>query len=73
MIGGGAAAGGLGGGPEEQRGLEALAGDRDERGEGQREGAHQQGGVELVLQLGLEEPRGAAHPEDHPGHEDRPR
>ena len=33
----------LRGGPEEQRGLEALAGDRDERGEGQGEGAHQRG------------------------------
>ena len=31
-----------------------------------RQRAHRQGGVELALQVGLEEAGGAAHPEDHP-------
>jgi hypothetical protein len=59
--------GGVHGGPHEQRGLQALPADREERGRGQRAGADQQRRVDPIGQLTGQVPCGAAHPEDHRG------
>ena len=53
--------------PQEQRGLQALAAHREERGEGQRPGADESGAPHLAAQVRGETGRGAPHPEDHPG------
>jgi hypothetical protein len=65
-----ALAGGLGRGVEEDRGLEALAADAEEGDEGDREGAHVEGLVELALELARDGARRRLHPEDHEGDED---
>jgi hypothetical protein len=57
----------LGAGPQEQRGLEALAPDGEQRHHDDGPLAGCDRGVEAVLQVRLEEARGARHPEDHPG------
>ena len=64
---------GLGRGPQEERGLEALTADGQRRDEGQRPATGLRGPVDLAAQLAAETAGGARHPEDHPGHERRPR
>ncbi len=56
-------------GPQEERGLQAFAGDREEAGEDQRAGADRQRGLDLLLQFGGEGARRAPHPEHHRGDE----
>ena len=51
--------------PQEQRGLQALAADREERGERQRPGADASGALHLAAQVSRQAGRGAPHPEDH--------
>ena len=64
-----AVAGGLGGGVEEDRGLEPLAPDTEERDQRDGEGAEVEGAVELALELAGDRARGGLHPEDHDGDE----
>ena len=51
QVGVGVAGAGLGGGPEEQRGLEALAADGEDRDEDERTSGALGGVVELAAQL----------------------
>ena len=62
---GGAGAGRLDAGVEEQRRLEALATDAEEADQGHGPAADRQGLVELALELAGDGPGGRAHPEDH--------
>ena len=61
--------GGLHGRPEKQRGLQALAPDRDERRQDQSPDTQGKCGVEPPAQLPGQVAGGAPHPEDHPGDE----
>ena len=64
----GVARGGLGGGPQEQRRLQALAA-HGEDGQHDQRPAAALGGVDPAAQGAAHAPGGAGHPEDHPGHE----
>jgi len=59
--------GSLGRREQEQSRLDALAQDGRERQRGEREAAGDQGGVDLLLEVGLDTSALPAHPEDHPG------